>query len=379
MRTQRTRISAAPQARGLRPWGLVAALLLCVTLPGCGRPAGVIFPPIHPPITWPPQLSDGPARIRYVGQLATSEDLQPPVSGGQAFGEALFGRESARSMLTPFALCADGKDRLFVADSNAQCVHVFNFNTREYQRWVTPRDGPQFAQPVAVAYDPVGRVIVADSVFGGLFVFDDQGNFQSVIGRQSLQRPCGLTIHPTTRQLFVTDAGLHQLLILAPDGTLMAKLGQRGPAPIPANFNFPTSVAISPDGTIYVCDALNFRIQVFNPDLTFARAFGTKGDVPGSFSQPKALATDSDGHLYVIDSHFEAVEIFDPQGRVLLSFGEEGRAPGQFWLPTGIFIDAHNRIYIADSYNRRVQVFDYLPAAGPVPTPASDPAPEVSP
>ncbi|MFA7237562.1 MAG: 6-bladed beta-propeller, partial [Phycisphaeraceae bacterium] len=318
-------------------------------------------------------------RIRNVGQLATNEDLQPPVSGGQAFGEALFGKEPARSMLTPFALCADGKDRLFVADSNAQCVHVFNFNTREYQRWVTPKDAPQFAQPVAVAYDPVGRVIVADSVFGGLFVFDDQGNFQSVIGQSSLQRPCGLTIHPTTRQLFVTDAGLHQLLILTPDGTLMAKLGQRGPAPLPANFNFPTSVAISPDGTIYVCDALNFRIQVFNPDLTFVRAFGIKGDVPGSFSQPKALATDSDGHLYVIDSHFEAVEIFDPQGHVLLSFGEEGRAPGQFWLPTGIFIDAHNRIYIADSYNRRVQVFDYLPAAGPAPTPASDPAIEVSP
>lgn len=354
--------TTATKAGEFQEWIVNWALpvLLSMILTGCGKPAGVIFSPITPPLVWPAENSGEHARIRYVGQLVTSADLKPAVSGGQALGQALFGQEASRSMLTPFALCTDGKDRLFVVDSNAQCIHVFDLNARDYQRWTSPPGSPQLAQPIAVAYDPVGRLIVADSVYGGLFIFDDQGKFQGVIGQESLKRPCGLTIHPTTRQLFVVDTGLHQLVILTPDGRFMTKVGQRGSAPLPANFNFPVSVAIAPNGMIYVCDALNYRIQVFNPDFTFARTFGAKGDMPGYFSQPKAMAFDRDGHLYVIDSHFEAIQIFDPQGQVLLSFGQEGRKPGEFWLPTGIFIDHHNRIWIADSYNRRVQVFDYL-------------------
>src|SRR5262249_40451985 len=87
--------------------GLIAAALLLAT--GCAKQAGVIFEPLANPIVWP--AAPAKPRIRYVGQLSTSADLKPAVSVGQAMGEAIFGKKPITSMLTPYALCTDGKDR----------------------------------------------------------------------------------------------------------------------------------------------------------------------------------------------------------------------------------------------------------------------------
>src|SRR5262245_34396582 len=131
---------------------LVALLLLS----GCGKSAGVIFEPLAKPIVWP--AAPERTRIRYVGQLVTSADLKPAVSFGEALGETLFGKKSIKSMLTPYAVCTDGRDRLFVADSNAQVVHVFDLQTRVYQQWKPPEGSPPFSQPVGLAWDPSGKL-----------------------------------------------------------------------------------------------------------------------------------------------------------------------------------------------------------------------------
>jgi DNA-binding beta-propeller fold protein YncE len=298
-------------------------------------------------------------RVQYVGKLSTSADLKPPKDFGQGLGEAIFGKKKIASMLSPYALCTDGADRLFVADSNAQSVHVFNLKNRQYAQWRPTAGEKRFAQPVGIAYDPAGKLFVSDSAARCIYVFDNSGRTIGVIGADVLERPCGLAFDAKTQRLLVADTGRHQVIILSPTGALLARLGSRGTAL--GQFNFPTNVAVDHQGRIYVSDSLNFRVQQFGPDFAAKRQIGRKGDLPGYFGQPKGVTVDSEDHVYVIDAHFEAVQIFDSEGTLMLDFGSEGRGPGEFWLPAGIFIDTHNRIWIADSYNRRVQVFDYLP------------------
>jgi len=392
---------------GLRFCGTLALLFLLTSLlTACATPPGVIFPPLADAPRWPPP-PDQP-RITYVGQLRTDQDLKPGVNGFDNLGQALFGKNDAHSVLSPLALCTDGHDRLFVADSNAQLVHVFNFNTRAYATWTPGKKQPAFAQPVAVAWDPIHQhLLVSDSVAAAVLVFDTTGNYLGHLGGAEadkiFQRPVGIAIDNTPAhagRIFVADAKLHQLLVFSPDGLLTSRVGQRGDGP--GEFNFPTYLAIDPDGTLYVSDSLNFRIQQFDPELHFLRQIGKKGDMPGYFAQPKGVATDSQGHLYVVDSQFENVQVYNNQGQVLMDLGQEGTAPGQFWLPAGICIaplppgappapsiagappaqqlgnagvppagqsgnaaippaKATDRIYVADSYNRRIQVFDYQP------------------
>lgn len=348
-----------PMARQLSR-AFLFTLLSCL-LAACGRPKGVIFEPLAAPLRWPQPPE--PARIHYVGQLVTSDDLKPALSFGESLGQSLFGKKPSRSMLTPYAVCTDGRDRVFVCDSNAQVVHMFDLDSREYEQWRPDGEAAAFSQPVGVAFDTMGQLLVSDAMAGVIFVFSDDGTYLGDFGREDLVRPCGLAVDHLTGRIFVADPGVHQVVVLAMDGEELTRIGRRGIEL--GQFNFPTNVAVDSIGRLYVSDSMNFRVQVFDGELNPVRQIGRKGDLPGYFSHPKGLALDSDDHLYVIDAHFESIQIFDGEGRLLLAFGEEGSGPGQFWLPTGISIDADDRIWVADSYNRRVQVFQYRPEIEP--------------
>ncbi len=348
-----------------------AALFLIVMMSGgCGHDAGIIFEPLHDPPVWPPAPEI--PRIRYVGELATSADLKPARSFGEGLHDSLFGEEDSYSMLSPFAICSDGRDRIFVADTNAQEIHVFDLNTREYERWPL-ENSVSLAQPVGIAWEAGnkgntggiggtggtgGRLLVSDSVAGVIHEFDHQGAYRGGWLGEFLDRPCGLAIDATRQRLYVADAGAHQVLVFSLKGELIHRLGERGSGP--GQFNFPTHVAVDSSGFLFVSDSLNFRVQVFSPEGAFVREIGGYGDRPGYFSHPKGIAIDSEDHLYVVDARFESVQIFNAEGNLLLAFGEEGHDAGRFWLPAGIHIDSQNRIWIADTYNRRIQVFEYL-------------------
>src|SRR5687767_14539961 len=130
---------------GILPMRLGISLAFSALFLGCAPKP--IFPPVNPPLVWPSPPE--PPRISYVGRLITSADLKPATSPLDSIGGAIFGKKPIHSMLTPFATCTDQKNRLFVADTNAQVVHVFDLSTRKYERW-QPAPKRPFAQPVGI-------------------------------------------------------------------------------------------------------------------------------------------------------------------------------------------------------------------------------------
>ncbi len=339
---------------------LISILMLILAMlvgGGCASQPGELFASEGVKPSWPPAPEQ--ARVRYVGELKRDVDLKPGRKPMQGLRRALFGKEAAREMLRPLDVCSDGGDRVYVADPGGQVVHVFDLATRVYENWSPPKGGPSFRVPVGLAWDARGRLIVSDSEAALLFVFDAQGTLLGTLGEGLLQRPCGVAVDVERDRIYVADAGAHQVVVLSGEGSEIGRIGRRGPGP--GEFNFPTYVTLSPDGTLFVSDSLNFRVQVLDAGGGFVRQIGEKGDMPGYFAQPKGLALDPAGHLYVVDANFEAVQVFDAEGALLLTFGREGRGAGEFWLPAGISIDASARIWIADSYNRRIQLFEYLP------------------
>lgn len=342
--------------------GPLLALLLAaassILLPGCAKPAGVLFQTTDALIVWPPP-PDAP-RVRYVGQLRSADDLHAGRTALQELGRTIFGPgEPAGVLVSPIGVCTDNGDRVFVADRAAGVVHAYDLKTREYQRWRPPESQSARFEPVTLAYDPGGRLFVADSGAARVHVFRTDGAYLGTLGDGHLTRPVGMAFDPARGLLFIADAGEHHVVVLTMQDTVQAVIGSRGSGP--GEFNFPTFVALGPGGRLFVSDSLNGRVQVFDPDGSYERTIGSRGDLPGYFSQPKGLAVDAEGRLLVVDANFEAVQIFDPQGRVLMSFGQEGHAPGEFWLPVDVQIDESGRIWVADSYNRRVQVFEMIP------------------
>lgn len=336
-------------------FGILAALVV-----GCATPPGPIFEGHRPVLEWPPP-PDQP-RIRYVGQLASSADLKPARGPFQALGDLLVGAREPRQLYGPrSALSISDAGRVWVADPGGRCLHLFDLNQRTYRRVHHLGEAPLLC-PVDICAGPGNTFYVCDSEAAAIHRLSaaDGVWIESLRVPEELVRPAALAYDAALGELFVVDAGAHNIKVLGPDGSLRRILGQRGAAA--GEFNFPCDVAIGEE-LVWVADAGNQRVQGLTPYGEPVAMFGQAGDAVGDLALPKGVALDSEGHVYVVDARFENIQVFDQSGRLLLVFGEEGTGPGEFWLPAGIFIDGNNRLWICDTYNGRVQVFDYLPDA----------------
>jgi sugar lactone lactonase YvrE len=125
-----------------------------------------------------------------------------------------------------------------------------------------------------------------------------------------------------------------------------------------APFNRPTSVALSPDGDIYVTDGyLNARVHRFRPDGKLVQSWGEPGSGPGQFRLPHGICIDRTGTIFVGDRMNSRVQIFSPQGEFIAQWND-------VYQPNDLCIDPQGNIVIAE-----VGYQADLPMSGPTPAP----------
>ena len=163
--------------------------------------------------------------------------------------------------------------------------------------------------------------------------------------------------------LYMADSRNHRIQHLSADGTVLQTWGgfadaSQGKAP-DGMFNEPWGVAVAPDGSVFVSDTWNHRIQKFTADGQFVKGWGVSGlaDTPYSFYGPRGIAVDGKGRVYVADTGNNRIVIFDEEGTYITQFGSSGTDPGQFSEPVGVALDADGRVYVTDTWNQRIQVF----------------------
>ncbi len=356
--TMYTRPRPCGHVRGLwrkaRP--LVFVFTVGAALTGCAKPPGVLFPAVKPEIVWP-----GPPerpRIRLIGTISDSRDLKAGVSGREVFMAAVRGPRPPITFTSPQGVAFEPPGRLAVADSGGGAVHVIDLERRAHEV-VFGFENERFGAPVGVAWVD-GRLYVSDAERDEIIVMDGTGRWVKRFGRGVLDRPVGIAYAEATGRLYVVNGNRHEVVVFDLNGDVVATIGRRGLEP--GTFNWPSYLCVRGD-RLFVVDSGNCRVQVFDLNGTLLTTIGQRGNAAGDLALPKGVAVDSAGHVYVVDARFENVQIFDEQGRLLLAFGEEGTKPGQFWLPAGITIDASDRVWIADGGNRRIQVFEYLRAS----------------
>lgn len=110
--------------------------------------------------------------------------------------------------------------------------------------------------------------------------------------------------------------------IVTPDGAFVVEWGDSGSGDgqldlTRANGDAYGNVVFASDGSMFVLDVGNRRVQRFDANRKFLSAWGSFGPDPGQFVDPVGLALDEDGNVNVLDDRRAVVETYSPDGTLL--------------------------------------------------------------
>jgi len=104
---------------------------------------------------------------------------------------------------------------------------------------------------------------------------------------------------------------------------------------------------VASDGSVYVADMRNNRIQKFTSDGKFVRKWGTVGTGDGEFNEPHGVAVASDGSVYVADTFNNRIQKFTSDGVFVSKWGSYGAEAGQFRYPHDLSVAPDGSVYVA--------------------------------
>jgi len=186
------------------------------------------------------------------------------------------------------------------------------------------------------------------------------GSFGSATGLFNAPRGIGVG---RDGSVYVADSRNHRIQKFDADGKPLLSWGAFGSTDQgtgdPGKFNEPWGVAVGPDGSVYVADTWNHRIQKFDANGTFVKTWGhwAQDGALDSFYGPRAVAVDAAGLVYVADTGNKRVVVFDQDGNGKAIIGSPGSDPGLLDEPVGVAAGTDGTVYVVDTWNQRIQTF----------------------
>jgi sugar lactone lactonase YvrE len=341
---------------------------------------------------------------RKAGTIAGSGVPGPAGDGGAA---------AAAQLNFPSGVAVDRAGNVYVADSANNRIRVIGAagsvttfagtGVAGFSGDGGVATGAEISSPTAVAFDPAGALLIADTGNNRVRKVSTTGVITTIAGSGSagfagdggrpgaalLDRPSGVAADGTG-SVYIADTLNHRVRkivggrIITFAGSGAAGLGQGayggdGGKATAARLNLPEGIALDPQGGVYVSDTGNNRVRRVDKAGTIttlagtgARRFSGDGGQAGSaeLAAPSGLSVDGAGNLYIADSLNNRVRIVTPAGLIstLIGIGTPGFSgdggPGtlaHLARPKGLAVDATGRVLVADYSNQRVRVLDNAP------------------
>jgi PKD repeat protein len=300
----------------------------------------------------------------------------------------------------PIGIAVDDSNNIFVADSQNHRIQIFDSNGTYLSQIGSYGTGEgQFNEPFDVLVDRFGNVIVSDArnhriqvlsptiegmpkaAFTGTPLFGqtpltvrftdestgDIAEWHWVFGDGTTSADKNPTKIYTTPGIYTVSLTVSN--VIGSDTREMINYINATPPPEyyqyvnqwgsfgDGRFLYPRGTAVDPAGNVYVVDAGNNRIQIFDQNGTFLTSWKGGGGVwdDGLLVGGADIAIDADGFVYL--SQFGSIKKYDRDGTFISEWGSYGSGEGQFRDARGITPDNSGNIYVADYSVNRVQKF----------------------
>ena len=256
----------------------------------------------------------------------------------------------------PIGVTFINDENILVVERNSHHITILNKKGKKVRSFGRKgKKGGQFIDPsgVAISYD--GYILVTDNhriqklTFKGEFL-KGVGHDTPSDGPLQFNNPKGITVHPTTGQIFIADANNHQIQVFNIDLFYCYSFGS---APEP--FHCPYDLAFDIEEYLYVVDYNNHCVKKFTSTGKYISKFGSKGYNPGELYRPTSIII-YNNVVYVSELHNNRVSVFDTNGRFMYCFGKYGSGERAFNHPYFITVDSLHNLYVSDTWNNRLVV-----------------------
>ncbi|MET7391557.1 hypothetical protein ACFYPT_41425 [Streptomyces sp. NPDC005529] len=180
--------------------------------------------------------------------------------------------------------------------------------------------------------------------------------------------------------VYIADMDNHRVRRIAVDGIITTLVGtgqpgysgDGGPAH-QATLREPSGVAVGPDGAVYIADTANYRVRRVAVDGVITTLVGTgqsgySGDGgpahQATMRAPRSVAVGPDGTVYIADVSNNRIRRVAVDGVIttLVGTGQSGYSgdggpahQAQLRFPTGVAVGPDGTVYIADTSNNRIR------------------------
>jgi DNA-binding beta-propeller fold protein YncE len=227
---------------------------------------------------------------------------------------------------------------------------------------------PGFNAPRGIAVNEnTGAIYAVDWWNQRVEKFASDGTYQTKWGQRGTKTEPGsinfawdAAVNPANGNVYVANRESHEIEVFDADGTYVTRWGYRGTTT--GKFTFPQGVAFDSSGpgnpTLLVADSGNGRVQRFrilaSGKGSFMAAYGTKGAGPGQFATPTGIDVATDGTIWVADTQNNRIQRRNPiTGNWTTYTIANGLGLG-FKSPWGVTVAPDGRIWVADTGRDRI-------------------------
>jgi streptogramin lyase len=210
-----------------------------------------------------------------------------------------------------------------------------------------------YPQGIAVG---ANNVYVADGNNSRVEVYTLAGNYVQTIGRPAADRnnltpgdfitTSYVAVDPATGDVFVTDWNAARVQVFAPDGTFLRTWGTPGGGP--GQFSTPGGIAVSPDGKVYVVDVAS-RVEVFTEDGSFLAQW------PANLNTPRGISVDRSGNVWISDFTAQQILEYTRSGKLLRTVQLPAPPRGGLFGPYGTALEPNGNLWVADRFGFRLE------------------------
>jgi hypothetical protein len=254
----------------------------------------------------------------------------------------------------PYGINFNKHEEMIVSECDGHRLSVFDISGKKIRTFGTHGQNPdEMVAPKGIATDGTANVYV--SSLDKLQKFSVTGELIKCIGKTGKKEgefagPRGVTLHNSL--VYVCDRSNHRIQIFDLDLNFVQSIGTYGEGRV--EFNAPLDVKFDNAGNMYVVEYGNGRVQLLDAGYQFIRVFGLEGE--GKLHGPSGIHI-ADKFVYVSDACDDCIVVYETSGYFVTSFGRSGDKEGEFDDPYYITSCTDGFIYVCDCGNDRVQGF----------------------